>query len=120
MCIRDSTEGEKFSVVARLYSDDPGTKLDGGELGWSTSDVYDPEFKRVLDASELNSISEPFESSFGFHILEVLDKRKEDISEELLKNKAYQIIYERKFDEQLDKTLQELRAEAFIEIKLNS
>lgn len=114
------TEGEKFSVMARLYSDDPGTKLDGGELGWSTSDVYDPEFKRVLDASELNSISEPFESSFGFHILEVLDKRKEDISEELLKNKAYQIIYERKFDEQLDKTLQELRAEAFIEIKLNS
>jgi peptidyl-prolyl cis-trans isomerase SurA len=114
------TEGEKFSVMARLYSDDPGTKLDGGELGWSTSDVYDPEFKKVLDTSELNTISEPFESSFGFHILELLDKRKEDVSEELLKNKAYQIIYERKFDEQLDKTLQELRAEAFVEIKLNS
>ena len=114
------TEGEKFSVMARLYSDDPGTKLDGGELGWSTSDVYDPEFKKVLDNSELNTISEPFESSFGFHILELLDKRKEDVSEELLKNKAYQIIYERKFDEQLDKTLQELRAEAFVEIKLNS
>jgi len=114
------SKGEEFSVMARLYSDDPGTKLDGGELGWSSSDVYDPEFKKVLDSSELNIISEPFESSFGFHILEVLDKRKEDISEELLKNKAYQIIYERKFDVQLDKTLQELRAEAFVEIKSNS
>ena len=114
------SKGEEFSVMARLYSDDPGTKLDGGELGWSSSDVYDPEFKKVLDSSELNIISEPFESSFGFHILEVLDKRKEDISGELLKNKAYQIIYERKFDVQLDKTLQELRAEAFVEIKSNS
>tara|TARA_B110000483_G_C18186624_1_gene539186 strand:- start:1141 stop:2388 length:1248 start_codon:yes stop_codon:yes gene_type:complete len=114
------SKGEEFSVMARLYSDDPGTKLDGGELGWSISDVFDPEFKRILDASELNVVSEPFESSFGFHILEVLDRRKEDVSGELLKNKAYQIIYERKFEEQLDKTLQELRAEAFVEIKLNS
>ncbi|MDA9636986.1 peptidylprolyl isomerase [SAR86 cluster bacterium] len=114
------SKGEEFSVMARLYSDDPGTKLDGGELGWSISDVFDPEFKRVLDASKLNIISEPFKSSFGFHILEVLDRRNEDVSGELLKNKAYQIIYERKFNEQLDKTLQELRAEAFVEIKLNS
>lgn len=112
--------GEDFSVLARLYSDDPGTKLDGGDLGWSTSEVYDKKFKEVLDSSDLNEVSEPFESSFGFHILEVLDKRKKDISGELLENKAYRIIYDRKFDEQLDKTLQELRAESFVEIKKNT
>lgn len=113
-------DGEDFSVLARLYSDDPGTKLDGGDLGWSTSDSYDKKFKEVLDSSDLNEVSEPFESSFGFHILEVLDKRKKDISSELLENKAYRIIYDRKFDEQLDKTLQELRAESFVEIKKNT
>ena len=113
-------DGEDFSVLARLYSDDPGTKLDGGDLGWSTSEVYDKKFKEVLDSSDLNEVSEPFESSFGFHILEVLDKRKKDISGELLENKAYRIIYDRKFDEQLDKTLQELRAESFVEIKKNT
>lgn len=113
-------DGEDFSVLARLYSDDPGTKLDGGDLGWSTSDSYDKKFKEVLDSSDLNEVSEPFESSFGFHILEVLDKRKKDISGELLENKAYRIIYDRKFDEQLDKTLQELRAESFVEIKKNT
>ena len=113
-------DGEDFSVLARLYSDDPGTKLDGGDLGWSTSDAYDKKFKEVLDSSDLNEVSEPFESSFGFHILEVLDKRKKDISGELLENKAYRIIYDRKFDEQLDKTLQELRAESFVEIKKNT
>ena len=113
-------DGEDFSVLARLYSDDPGTKLDGGDLGWSTSGAYDKKFKEVLDSSDLNEVSEPFESSFGFHILEVLDKRKKDISSELLENKAYRIIYDRKFDEQLDKTLQELRAESFVEIKKNT
>ena len=113
-------DGEDFSVLARLYSDDPGTKLDGGDLGWSTSDSYDKKFKEVLDSSDLNEVSEPFESSFGLHILEVLDKRKKDISGELLENKAYRIIYDRKFDEQLDKTLQELRAESFVEIKKNT
>ena len=113
-------DGEDFSVLARLYSDDPGTKLDGGDLGWSTSNAYDKKFKEVLDSADLNEVSEPFESSFGFHILEVLDKRKKDISGELLENKAYRIIYDRKFDEQLDKTLQELRAESFVEIKKNT
>ena len=110
-------EGEDFKVLARLYSDDPGSKLDGGNLGWSASDKYDSEFKKVVDGSELNKVSNVFKSSFGYHILEVLDRRQKDISKELQKNKAYRIIFDRKYEEQLQKTLQELRAESYIDIK---
>ncbi len=113
------SEGEEFRVLARLYSDDPGSKLDGGNLGWSTSDKYDPLFKKVIDDSELNTVSEIFKSSFGFHILEVLDRRKKDISNELQKDKAFKIIFERKYEEQLERTLQELRAESYVDIKIN-
>ena len=63
-------------------------------------------------------MSETFKSSFGYHILEVLDRREKDVSKELQKDKAYRIIFERKYEEQLDKTLQELRAESFVDIKL--
>ena len=117
--IRDRiTSGEEFGILARLYSDDPGSKLDGGDLGWSISDKYDPTFKKVIDSSELNTLSEAFKSSFGYHILEVLDRREKDVSKELQKDKAYRIIFERKYEEQLDKTLQELRAESYVDIKL--
>ena len=88
------SKGEEFRVLARLYSDDPGSKLNGGDLGWSTSDKYDPMFKKVIDDSDLNEVSEVFKSSFGFHILEVLDKRKKDVSKELQKDKAFKIIFE--------------------------
>ena len=112
------TAGEEFRVLARLYSDDPGSKLDGGNLGWSTSDKYDPTFKKVIDESNLNIISDVFKSSFGFHILEVLDRREKDVSSELQKDKAFRIIFERKYEEQLERTLQELRAESYVNIKI--
>ena len=86
-------------------------------MGWSASDKYDSEFKKVVDNSELNKVSNVFKSSFGYHILEVLDRRQKDISKELQKNKAYRIIFDRKYEEQLQKTLQELRAESYIDIK---
>ena len=113
------SKGEEFRVLARLYSDDPGSKLNGGDLGWSTSDKYDPMFKKVIDDSDLNEVSEVFKSSFGFHILEVLDRRKKDVSKELQKDKAFKIIFERKYEEQLERTLQELRAESYVDIKIN-
>jgi peptidyl-prolyl cis-trans isomerase SurA len=110
--------GEEFRVLARLYSDDPGSKLDGGNLGWSTSDKYDPTFKKVIDESTLNMVSDVFKSSFGFHILEVMDRREKDVSSELQKDKAFSIIFERKYEEQLERTLQELRAESYVDIKI--
>ena len=113
-------QGESFEILARLYSDDPGSKLDGGSLGWSSTDNYAPAFKKALDNSEMNNITEPFKSAFGWHIAEVLDKRKEDVSINLQKNKAYRILFERKFQEQLESTLQEMRSDSFVEIKKRS
>ena len=113
-------QGESFEILARLYSDDPGSKLDGGSLGWSSTDNYAPEFKEALDNSDLNNVTEPFKSSFGWHIAEVLDKRKEDVSITLQRNKAYRILFERKFQEQLESTLQEMRSDSFVEIKKRS
>ena len=113
-------EGEDFKQLARQYSEDPGSKMDGGNLGWANPGDYDPAFEKTLNATEIGETSKPVQSSFGWHIIEVLDRRNEDVSREEQKNRAYQIIYERKFEQELQSTLIELRAEAYVDIKLNT
>lgn len=113
-------EGESFRELARQYSEDPGSKMQGGELGWSDPSTYDPAFKGVMNETEVNELSLPFKSSYGWHILEVLGRRNEDVSEEVRKNRAYQIIFTRKFEQELQRTLVEMRAEAYVDIKLDS
>ena len=112
--------GEDFKQLARQFSEDPGSKMDGGELGWSKEGDYDPEFEKVLNKTVTGEISNPLKSSYGWHIIEVLDRRNEDVSNEEQKNRAYQIIYKRKFEQELQSTLIELRAEAYVDIKLES
>ena len=113
-------EGEDFKQLARQFSEDPGSKMDGGELGWSNPGDYDPAFEMTLNATEIGQLSKPVKSSFGWHIIEVMDRRNEDVSQEEQKNRAYQIIFKRKFDQELQSTLIELRAEAYVDIKLTS
>ena len=113
-------EGEDFKQLARQFSEDPGSKMDGGELGWSNPGDYDPAFEMTLNATGIGQLSEPVKSSFGWHIIEVMDRRNEDVSQEEQKNRAYQIIFKRKFDQELQSTLIELRAEAYVDIKLTS
>lgn len=113
-------EGEDFKQLARQYSEDPGSKMDGGNLGWANPGDYDPAFEKTLNATQIGEVSEPVQSSFGWHIIEVLDRRNEDVSQDEQKNRAYQIIYERKFEQELESTLIELRAEAYVDIKLNT
>ena len=113
-------QGEDFKQLARQFSEDPGSKMDGGELGWSNPGDYDPIFEATMNATQIGSLSEPIKSSFGWHIIEVMDRRNEDVSEEEQKNRAYQIIFKRKFEQELQSTLIELRAEAYVDIKLNS
>ena len=112
-------EGEDFKILARQYSEDPGSKMGGGDLGWTASGTFTPEFESVMNNSELNEVSKPFKSQFGWHILEVLDRRNEDVSEEQRKNGAFRIIFDRKFEQELQRTLIELRAEAFVDIKID-
>jgi len=112
--------GESFKQLARQYSEDPGSKMEGGDLGWNTLDTFDPTFEAVMKSLEIGELSRPFKSSFGWHILEVLDRRNEDVSDEVRKNRAYQIIFNRKFEQELQRTLIELRSESYVDVKLES
>jgi len=109
--------GESFSELASEYSDDPGSKQEGGNLGWAGEGVYDSEFERQMIKSNLNEITDPFLSQFGWHILEVLGTRVEDKTNENIEDRAFSYLFNRKFEEELETDLQELRADAFIEIK---
>ena len=113
-------QGEEFKQLARQYSDDPGSKMEGGDLGWTSAGSFDPVFESTMNQSEKGMPSKPFKSQFGWHILEVIDRRNEDVSDIERKNRAYQIIFNRKFEQELQRTLIELRSEAYVDIKLNS
>ena len=113
-------KGEEIEILARIYSDDPGSKLDGGKLDWAPSGVYDKKFEEVMNDSKINILSKPFKSNFGWHVLKVLDRREKNISDDLLKDKAYGILFQRKYREQLQNTLEEIRSEAFVDIKISS
>ena len=73
-----------------------------------------------MENSDINLLSKPFKSAFGWHVLKVLDKREKNVSDDLLKDKAYRILFQRKFREQLQNTLEEIRAEAFVDIKISA
>ncbi len=108
---------ESFEALASEYSDDPGSKQEGGLLDWAGEGTYDEEFERQMIKSNLNEITDPFLSQFGWHILEVLDTRVEDKTNERIEDRAFSYLFNRKFEEELETDLQELRADAFIEIK---
>lgn len=109
--------GEKFEDLAKEFSEDPGSAKQGGDLGWLGLGVTAPEFEQTMTTSEIGVISEVFETDFGFHFLEVLDKRNHELTDELISNRAYQILYASKFDVELENTLRTMRAEAFVEFK---
>jgi len=116
--IRDQIlNGASFAELAAQFSDDPGSKQEGGNLGWAGDGVYAPEFEQAIKNANLNEITKPFLTQFGWHILEVLDTRIEDKTNERIEDQAFSYLFNRKFDEELESHLQELRAEAFIEIK---
>lgn len=105
-----------FAEMAQQYSQDPGSAAQQGELGYQTSDLYVPEFKHQVDTLPVGQISEPFKTVHGWHIVEVMDRREVDRTDSALKNKAYRIIFNRKFNEEASAWLQEIRASAFVEV----
>ncbi|MDW1982694.1 peptidylprolyl isomerase, partial [Vibrio sp. Vb0304] len=105
-----------FAQLASQYSQDPGSAAQDGELGYQTPDLYVPEFKHQVETLPVGSISEPFKTVHGWHIVEVLDRRQVDRTDSAMKNKAYRILFNRKFNEEAGAWMQELRASAFVEI----
>ena len=109
--------GEDFASIAKEFSEDPGSGSNGGNLEWLPKGATVPEFENVMINSEINVVSEVFESQFGFHFLEVTGKRVEDITDYQIEERAYSILFGRKYDEELENTLRSMRAEAFVEFK---
>lgn len=109
--------GEKFEVLARQYSED-GTASNGGDLNWLNPGDTVPQFEKAMNELAIGQISEPVRSPFGWHIIQVLERRKQDMSKEAARLKARQEIRARKADEAYEDWLRELRDRAFVELKL--
>ena len=116
--VRDrAIAGEDFALLAKEFSEDPGSASRGGDLEWLSMGKTAPAFEKMMTTSPLQEISPVFESEFGFHFLQVLGQRTEDLTEEVIKDRAYGIIFARKYDEELENSLRTMRAEAFVEFK---
>jgi peptidyl-prolyl cis-trans isomerase SurA len=109
-----SGEGS-FADFAEQYSEDPGSAAQEGELGYQTPELYVPEFKHQVETLPIGQISAPFKTVHGWHIVEVLDRRDVDKTGSAMQNRAYRILFNRKFNEEASAWLQEIRASAFIE-----
>ena len=110
--------GEEFSELAKAYSDDPGSALNGGDMDWVSPEILVPEFRTVMNNIPEKVVSEPFRTSFGWHILEVLGRRKSDISNEVRRNRVRELLSNRKFEEELQVWLREVRDQTYVEIKI--
>ncbi len=112
--------GDDFEELARANSEDTGSAVNGGKMDWAVSSNFVPKFKEVVDELEPKTISEPFKSRFGWHIVEVLDKRKHDNSQEAMRAQAREQIRQRKIEEETELWLRQLRDESYIENRLHT
>jgi len=116
--IRDRIEqGEDFAAMAEAYSDDKANSGNGGDLGWVNPGDMDPDFEAAMDALQPNQLSQPVRTRFGWHLIEVLGRRKQDVTEEFERTKAREQIYQRKIEEESMNWLRRLRDEAYVEIR---
>ncbi|HTY94893.1 MAG TPA: peptidylprolyl isomerase [Steroidobacteraceae bacterium] len=110
-------DGEDFAGLAQTSSQDVGSAADGGDLGWSTSDTFVPEFAKVVEDLKVDEISEPFHTQYGWHIAQVLGRRKYDDTKELQRKEAADQIRASKVDEETELWLRRLRDEAYVDLK---
>jgi peptidyl-prolyl cis-trans isomerase SurA len=116
--LEDIRGGEDFGEVAKLLSDDPGSANDGGEMGWTGPGEFVPEFEEMANSLEIGVISEPFRSRFGWHILEVLERRTYDNTEDLKESNCVQRVRNGKLNNELELWARRIRDEAFVEIRI--
>jgi peptidyl-prolyl cis-trans isomerase SurA len=110
--------GESFSALAKVHSEDPGSSINGGDLGWASPDVYDPAFRDEIRTLAVNQLSEPFKTKFGWHILELQGKREHDNSEQARRNQVRNFLHQRKLEEERELWQRQLRDESYIENRL--
>lgn len=109
--------GADFATLAREYSDDPGSGTAGGDLGWVSPGEMVPEFEAVMARTPEGEISPPLLSQFGWHILQVTERRSTDIGEEQQRKQIRQMLFGKRFEEELPIWLRKIRSEAYVDIK---
>ncbi len=111
-------DGDSFEAVAKVVSEDPGSAINGGDLGWNGPDMFVPEFQAVCDQLEIDEISEPFRSNFGWHVIQLLDRRVHDTTDEVMHQEAMMAIRNSKLNEETELWARRLRDQAFVEYRL--
>ena len=110
--------GEDFSELAKNFSEDPGSALNGGVLSWIDPNALVPEFRAVMEQTPAGELSMPLKCPFGWHVLEVLGRRATDSSAQFREQQAATLLRNRKYDEELQTWLRQIRDEAYVEIKI--
>ncbi|RWR00561.1 peptidylprolyl isomerase [[Pantoea] beijingensis] len=105
-----------FAEAAKQFSDDPGSANQGGDLGWTSPEVFDPAFRDALLKLNKGQLSVPIHSSFGWHLIQLLDTRQVDKTDAAQKERAYRLLFNRKFAEEAQTWMQEQRAAAYVKI----
>lgn len=110
--------GEDFAVVAKAESNDPGSAVEGGELGWVGPGQMVPEFEKAMNELAVNEISQPVRTKFGWHVLQVMERRDHDDTDKVKRKKAQEVIRARKTDPAMQAWIRRIRDEAFVENRL--
>ena len=112
------TGGEDFGELAKLLSDDPGSANIGGELGWAGPETFVPEFQATIEQLETGEMSQPFQTPFGWHILEILERRVYDNTDDLKRQNCVARIRNGKTDDETQLWMRRLRDEAYVDIRM--
>ncbi|MBN9286569.1 MAG: peptidylprolyl isomerase [Gammaproteobacteria bacterium] len=107
-------QGEDFEQLAKTHSGDLGSASNGGSLGWVSKDVLVPEFSEVMESLATQEISQPFKTPFGWHIMQVLERKTLSNDEVAMRQKAKEMIQQRKFEEKLQTWARQLRDESYV------
>jgi len=110
-------KGEDFAAIASVSSADKGSATRGGDLGWAAPSSFAPEFARQVDALEINQISEPFKTQFGWHIVQLLGRRDYDATADVTRNKCMSQLREARAEEETETWARRLRDEAYVEYR---
>jgi peptidyl-prolyl cis-trans isomerase SurA len=108
--------GKDFALMAKQYSVDAASAVKGGDLGWVTGDELVPPFAKAMEALPLNTVSKPVKSPFGWHLIEVLERKTLDDSVAFQKQQVRQFLYQRKFTEAVQNWQQHLRSDAYVNV----
>jgi peptidyl-prolyl cis-trans isomerase SurA len=110
---------EEFAVFAKTYSQDPGSAINGGDLGWEESSTFVPEFAAIADKLKDGEVSQPFRSQFGWHIVQKLGRRDFDNTNEAAREHAFAAMRDSRVEEATELWLQQIRDESYVETRLN-